>query len=152
MGCPVQVERIICQQEAASSLSSLICKTWGLAWNPAKVKTCFCGKAPRLWKLLPGFKSPLIPCPNPLPKPSPTARHQPSGSSLLVYTIGYMGACWTVALGLEVREEFRRVVGAHSCPCCYQGLTPPEQDSDQGQAQSPAQRFSKPSARREFRS
>ena len=140
MACPVQVERIICQQEAASSLSSLICKTWGLAWNPAKVKTCFCGKAPRLWKLLPGFKSPLTPPP---PKPSPTARHQPSGSSLLVYTIGYMGAWWTVALELEAGEEFRRVVGAHSCPCYYQGLTPPEQDSGQGQgqAQSPAQRF-----------
>ena len=64
MGCPVQVERIICQQEAASSLSSLISKTWGLAWNLTKVKTCVCGKAPRFCKLLPWFKSTLTPPPH----------------------------------------------------------------------------------------
>ena len=99
-----------------------------------------------LWKSAQALEAPAriqIPSDAPPPKPSPTARHQPSGSSLLVYTIGYMGAWWTVALELEAREEFRRVVGAHACPCYYQGLTPTEQDSGQGQgqAQSPAQRF-----------
>ena len=76
MGCPVQVERIICQQEAASSLSSLISKTWGLAWNLTKVKTCFCGKAPRFWKLLPRFKSTLTPPPH---TPHPMTGISPQG-------------------------------------------------------------------------
>lgn len=97
-----------------------------------------------LWKSAQALEAPAriqIPSDARPLKPSPTARHQPSGSSLLVYTIEYMGAWWTVAPRLEAREEFRRVVSAHIRPCNYQGLTPPEQNSGQGQLQSPAQRF-----------